>query len=121
VHHHADRLVDDDQLVVLEEDVERDVLRLRIGVFRRRRHKDQLVAELHLGLGFECGLTIDRRRPGQYQVLDAVAREGGKRLGEHGVEPAAREIRVDRHRKVLVLSFGSLHERSQFQRSPAEP
>ena len=33
MHHHAGRLVDDDQVRVLEADVERDRLRRRLGVF----------------------------------------------------------------------------------------
>ena len=54
VDHHADRLVDDDQLVVLVEDVERDVLGLGIWVLGRRRSEQQSVARLDLGLGLDA-------------------------------------------------------------------
>ena len=59
---------------------------------------------LTLVLGSVGGLAIDRGGTRQYQVLDAVAREGGKRLGEHGIEPAAGQVGIDRDREFLVLS-----------------
>ena len=34
MNHHADGLVDDDELIVLIEDIERDILALGLGVFR---------------------------------------------------------------------------------------
>ncbi|MCY1547275.1 hypothetical protein D9M68_833220 [compost metagenome] len=44
VHHHAHRLVDHDQLVVLIEDVERDILRQRLGIFGRWGKKGDCLA-----------------------------------------------------------------------------
>ena len=68
------------------------------------RGQQQRVAQLDLGLGLVGGLAIDRGRPRQYQVLDAVAREGRQRLGEHGIEPAAGQLGIDRDLEFLVLA-----------------
>ena len=86
-------------------------VKLRIEVARLHKR----VAELNLGLGLGSGLPIDRRGARQYQVLDAVARERRQRLGEHGIEPAAGEVGIDRDREVFVSSLGVLHERSQLR------
>jgi 4-hydroxy-3-methylbut-2-en-1-yl diphosphate synthase IspG/GcpE len=46
MNHHAHRLVDHDQLVVLVEDIERDILRMRLGIFRGWGNKDDCLARL---------------------------------------------------------------------------
>ena len=116
VHHHADRLVDDDQLVVLVEDVERDVLGVRLGIFGSGATRMIVSPSRQLVFGLADGLPVDRDGAGQYQVLDAVAREHRHGAGQRGIEPARRPRR---HRPSTVhsclLAGNVLHERSSRQ------
>ena len=43
VDHHAGRLVDDDQVCILEADIERDRLRCRLGIFNLRENYDEIL------------------------------------------------------------------------------
>ena len=72
--HHACRLVDDDQVLVLIQDFQRDVLRLRLGIvgFGHLQHDD--VIGLEAVIGFRTGLVIASDRTLVDQCLDAGAR-----------------------------------------------
>ena len=93
------------------------------GVLRRRGREQQGVAVLHPRLGLGDGLPIDRCGTGQYQVLDAAAREGGQGPRQHGIEPAAGHAGIGGHRELLVatIGFGILHERSNSDEAPLTP
>ena len=91
----AGRLVDDDQVVVLVEDVERDVLALRRGGFRLGHVDGDLVAGRELALGLVDDLAADADGALLDQRLDAAARQVGREAGGQPlVEPLACGIGV---------------------------
>ena len=104
MHHHAGRLVDHDQMIVLEGDLERDGLRRRPRG-RGRRHVDREALagrNLHRGRGNDPAVAVADRAL-LHQRLDAGARQAVERRRENGVEaPAGRCVirshLVPRHR-----------------------
>ncbi len=88
MHDEAGRLDEDDQMVVLIENVERDILALRFRVFRFGQVNLEAIAWLDLLLRFGHRLAVDRNGALLDQALDAVARKlARKRLGQEGIEP----------------------------------
>ena len=110
--HHADGLIDDDQVFVLEKHAERNVLGLRFCLDRFGRRQQQQIAVTDLEFRLGDGFTIDCHGPRQYQVLDPGAGEGRQRAGEDGVEPVAGHAGIDRHLKFNVVAGNIVHERS---------
>ncbi len=89
VDHHPARLVDDDDLVVLEQDIERDVLRRgRRRLRRRQRHRDGIAGVDAMARIADCA-AADRHLAGEDQRLEPRARQVGNRHGERAVEPLA--------------------------------
>ncbi len=84
----AGGLVDDDQRVVLEQDVERNVLRDGFGRLGRRLHEVEPVAgrDLLRGVGERCAVEFHGASP--YQRLDARARQRRHGAGERRVGAA---------------------------------
>lgn len=89
VDHHPARLVDDDELVVLEQDIERDVLRRRRRRLRRRQnHRDGIAGVDAMARIKDCA-AADRHLASEDQRLKPRARQIGNRYGERAVEPIA--------------------------------
>jgi len=95
----ADRLVDDEEILVLVNDVERNRRRLglRLGGCRRRHaHDDGLAAlEFHGRLNQRALAGLDA--PLGDQPLEARARQIRDQARQRLVEPLAGELRRDRH------------------------
>ena len=86
VDHQPGGLVDHDQVRVLEHDVQRYFLRLRLG-FGRRRHRDGEFGPVgRLARGLRNRFAGDRDRAFADQRLDPLARQP-RGLGERLVEP----------------------------------
>ena len=89
VHHHARRLVDHHQRVILIDDVQRYLLGLyRRVIVRTVHHQRHHVARTHLVIALH-GLSVYLDEPGIRSFLDAVARL---------VRQVFRHILVDTHR-----------------------
>ena len=88
MHHQAGRLVDDDDVVVLVDDVERDALALGLGRLRRRHLDRDDLAGVDAIAGIADRAGADRDRAVQDQRLEPRARQFGAG-GEHAVEPFA--------------------------------
>ena len=88
VDHEAGRLVDDDEVLVLENDRERNVLALRLGGGGLGHVDRDGLANLHLGAGVRDGLALHLHMAGLHQRLDARARQAVAGEGEEFVEPA---------------------------------
>ena len=80
----ARRLVDDDQLVILIEDAERDVLALRFGRLGRRYIQVNAFTRTHLTLRFETGRAIQAHGTLLYELLHATA---GERIAQRTGQP----------------------------------
>ena len=89
VHHHACRLVDHDQVIVLEHDIERNVLRFRMQRFGRGQGEREAVPRGNLGRTARDDVPADFDRPRSYQSLDPFSRQAGS-LGQRLVEPSPR-------------------------------
>ena len=85
VHDHADRFVDDEEVVVFVDDVEGQILRDEFGRFGLRQiHADPVTHGDHrLGPG---GLSVEEDVAGLEEGLDAGAREFGELAGEEKIE-----------------------------------
>ena len=92
MHGQARRLVDDDQVLVLEQDRQRDGLGLRVGRFGRG-DVESVVAGLGLRLAVAHGPAAQADAPLGDQGLDARPAEVGHGVGERLVDPAARRQR----------------------------
>ena len=99
MHDQAGGLVDDDEVLVLEDDVERQVLAGEIGVLGGRRDDDDFRARGQFGRGIA---RLERRRPrppasisALSRVRDSASRRSSRRAGEESVEPLARLGRAD--------------------------
>ena len=96
VDHQPARLVDDDDRIVLEHDVERDVLRRgRRRLRRRQRDRDGVAGVDAVARIADCA-AADRHLAGEDQGLEPRARQVGDRHGERAVEPLA-GIRLGDH------------------------
>jgi hypothetical protein len=90
MHDKPGRLVDDDDVPVLKQNVERNVLRLRIGGLRLGEGKDDPVPRLQLALGLGDRGPVDLSRPRLDQRLNAAARQVRAKLARQPlVEPFA--------------------------------
>ena len=107
MHHQASGLVDDDHVVVLVDDGERDRFSLRHRRLRWRHRDCDCLAGVDALAGIADRAPPDRDFAGEDQRLEAGARELQMR-GEHAVEPLAGLRR--RHRHSLDVSC---HERSE--------
>ena len=93
MHHHVGRLVHDRQIIVLIEDIERDVLRHRRRMGRLRRRDADLVAvtDAVAGLG---RLAVDRHAGRFNDALHDGAAQVGKQAGEVLVEAQCRRVGI---------------------------
>ena len=87
--HQPARLVDDDDRIVLVDDIERDRLRLRLGVLGRRQIERDRVAGVDVVAGIADRAAVDGDPSVEDERLVARAREFGDVGGEHAVEPLA--------------------------------
>ena len=90
-------LVDDQQMLVLVKDRQRNFLRLVMGRLRFRDGKREALVALHLdgGVADRAGLTGKRAGLGQH--LQPLARQSGDLGGERTVEPPAGLAGVQRY------------------------
>ena len=89
VDRHASGFVEDDQVSVLEQDVERDILGLRLGGNRSGQRDDIDAAGLDRRAGAGFGAAIDRDRAFLDQRLGTGARDLPRLCGEEGVQALA--------------------------------
>ena len=97
MHHKPGRLVDNDDVVVLIDDIERDLLAFRLGV-GRLRHLDYdriAVCDVISGVADLRGAYSD----GAFkdQRFQPRARQGGQTRRQHAVEPGRSFIAGDGH------------------------
>ena len=97
---HAGRLIDDDEVVILEQHLERDFLRLGLGFPRHRPGDlDRLAGG---GVLRRLGrFAVDENAAVAHEPLDAATRNVRQPGGEIAVEPLAWERLVDRHHRRL--------------------
>ena len=89
MHHRPARLVDHDEVVVLVDNIERDVLGLRLAA-RRRRHLDaDGVARIDALAGIADRAPADRDHAFENERLEAGARQAFDAGGEHAIEALA--------------------------------
>ncbi len=93
MHHEASGLVDDDDVVVLIDDIERDILAHRLGGGRFRHIDCDRIAgsDMISGIangGVLDGGAVDRNLAGEDQRLQPRPGKFGKVFGQHAVEPA---------------------------------
>ena len=88
VNDHAARLVDDDDVAVLIEDVERDILRQDLDGLRLRQVEGDFLPRLQLVVRLAHAAT-DERLPLRDDLLDMRARERGLHAREEAVEALA--------------------------------
>ncbi len=110
MHDQSLRLVDDDDLVVLEHHLKRDGLGRDRGVLRRRQLQSDGVAGVDAVTGIADRGAADRDAAGQDQRLVARARQLGDAGGQHAVEPLAGLFGGDHEFFPAPLDRG--HERS---------
>jgi hypothetical protein len=87
--HQPLRLVDDNELVILEHHVERDVLRPDLSLFRGWKIEHDPPAGVDAVTGIADRGAVDRDATRQDQLLVARARQLGHARGQHAVEPLA--------------------------------
>ncbi len=126
MHHHARRLVDNDDVGILMADHERDVLRLRQRLLQIGHAQGDAFARFHLARGIDLRLAGDIGMAGLDHRLDAAARERGHKPGQRLVEPHPGLGRCDlkvkrfaRLRKVMV--FGHRHALSRSSAAASMP
>ena len=103
MHHQAGRLVDDDDVVVLIDNVERDILALRL---RRHRLGDVDCDRISSGdmiSGVADGGAFGGDGAGQNQRLQPRARQAFDGARQHAVEPGRALVARDRHVKPLAV------------------
>ena len=74
---HARRLVHNDQVFIFEYDIQRNVLRLRFGLYDRRKGNREMRARLHFGGGVGDDRLADRNSAFGHERLDALSRQAG--------------------------------------------
>ncbi len=89
MHDEPRRLVDDDEVGVLEHHVERDVLRRDRGVLGGRKIDGDRGAGVDAVAGIADRGAVDRDATRQDQRLVARARQLGHAASQHAVEPLA--------------------------------
>src|ERR1700730_8002723 len=90
-------LVDDEELVVLVHDVQRDILRRDFGVRRGRNGEANAVAGVDAIAGIADGGAVVRNRPRQDQRLVARARELREVRCQDAIEPCPAFLGGNRH------------------------
>ena len=89
MNHKSGLLVDDNEIIILIEDFERNVLADRVGILGVGHIELNLVAGVDLVLGLFGGHTIDGDGTGLDQRLDAAARQIRLELSRHpGIKSA---------------------------------
>ena len=100
------RLVDDDDVVILEHDIERDVLAFRLGGDRRRHVDCDRIARSDMISGVANGIGADPDLPGQDQRLQPRARQRGAAHRQHAVEPHRALIALHHHVQRDIVGGG---------------
>src|ERR1700730_3378050 len=88
MNNHAGRLVDDDQMCILEADIERDRLRLRRRIFRLRENYDEILVVFDAQRGVSKGLFVLGDVSGLDQAFEPCPRQFGEMQREHAIQPA---------------------------------
>ena len=96
------RLVDDQQMLVLEDDRQRDVLRLVVRRRRLRHGEEKRSSPRTLVAGSRTALAVALRARRCGQRLQPLARQGRDGVGKRTVEPPARMAGVQRYFDVLM-------------------
>ena len=93
-------LVDDDQVLVLEDDRERDVLGFGRRIERRRHLEEDAHARLHLQAEVRCDRAVERHETGCHELLQARARQreilARRMKRQRLIEPDPRLVLADR-------------------------
>lgn len=97
MHHQPGGLVDDDEVVVLIDHVQRDILALRLGGYGRRDRDGEFLAGFDPQIRVFYGRARSRNRAFRQKRLQAGARKIGQMRCQKTVEPLA-FIRVARAR-----------------------
>ena len=115
MHHQALRLVDDDDVVVLKDDIERDILALGLGGDGLRHVDCDRIAGGDMISGVADGGAFDGDGTGEDQRLQPRARQfGPAQHREHAVEPARTLVAGDGDLQPLTAIRSSLFQRRAF-------
>ena len=106
MHHEILRLVDDDEVVVLEHDIERDILAFGLGGGGRRHVDCDRIPRIDMISGVANRDAADAHLTCEDQRFQARARQVGTAHGEHAVQPPRSLIAVDRDLVTAVFVFG---------------
>ncbi len=106
MHHEILRLVDDDDVVVLEHDIERDVLAFGLGGGGGRHVDCDRIPRIDMISGVANPDAADAHLTCEDQRLQARARQVGTAHGEHAVQPPRSFVAVDRDLVTAVFVFG---------------
>ena len=86
VNGHSRRLVDDDQVIVFKNHIERNVFRRRFGFFRRRHENGETVARTHFEVLVGDNVIVQTDAAAGNQFLQTGARHGGNRFPQKKVQ-----------------------------------
>ena len=89
MHHEAARLVDDDEIVVLVDDIERDIFALRLRIVRRRHVDHDRVGGVDAVFGIADGPPADRDRAVENERFQPRARQALDPRRQHAIEARA--------------------------------
>ena len=84
---HAGRLVDDNQVCILEADIERDLLRLRHCIFSLGEYDDEILATSHAKGRVTKYYPILRHKAVLDQAFEPRSRQFREMGCEHAIEP----------------------------------
>jgi hypothetical protein len=104
MHHQAIRLVDDDQVVVLIDDIKRDILALRLRGDRRRHVDCDRIPATDMISGVADGGVLHGHLAVEDQRFQPRARQVGQARREHAVEPGRSLAAFDDNFQPLIVS-----------------
>ena len=112
MHDQALRLVDDDNVLILEDDIERDILALWLGRGGLGNVDCDRIAFGNMISGVANGGALGGDGTGEDQRLQAGPRQFGAKHREHTVEPGRSLVAADRDLQPLAV----IRRRDLFQR-----
>ena len=98
VDHHVGRLIDNDDVIVLVDNLERDRFRGGLGRLRRRHVEHDGIAGIDAMARIADRAAADRDRAGLDQRLEPAARQFGDMRRQHAVKPHSGVIRRGNNR-----------------------
>jgi hypothetical protein len=113
MHHEASRLVDDDNVVVLVDDIERDILARGLGGHRLRNVDCDRIADSDMISGVADGSAFQAHGARKDQRFQPRPRQLGQARRQHAVEPGRFLVARDGDLKPL----GAIGRRALLQRS----